>query len=166
MKNEVVIQLLDAAKAMTGSDYKTAKLIHAPRMTVSNWRSGRATMPAADVVLVAKLGGLDPVDWGCRAICAKYEGTQKGEDLREALKKVWEVIGEDAVTYSEEGKRVSHFIRCINSQVTRLRTRGKVIDRRATIRGRGRPPIPPEFRVNAIRYPESLNTLLGKRGGL
>jgi len=125
---------------MTGSDYKTAKLIHVPRMTVSNWRSGRAQLPAADVVLLAKLGGLDPVDWGSRAIVAKHEGTQKGEDLKDALKKALGATGEASVTYSEDGKPLAHFIRCIDCLDTRLRSRGNVIYQRVNVRRARAPP--------------------------
>lgn len=113
MKQELVIQLLDAAKAMTGSDYETAKLTHNPRQRISNWRNGIGKMPAADVVLVAKLAGLDPVEWGSRAIIDKHEGTEKGAALSEALKKALAVTGVADDIYSATGELQSYLIRCI-----------------------------------------------------
>ena len=113
MKQEIVIQLLDAAKTMTGSDYATAKIAKVGNQTVYHWRTGRAKMPVADVVLVAKAAGLDPVDWGSRAIVSQYEGTEKGAALSDALKKALEVTGEDTDTYGTDGELKSYLIRCI-----------------------------------------------------
>lgn len=120
MNLEIVGQLLDAAKAMTGSDYKTAKLIHAPAARVTDWRKGRTTMPVADIVLVANLAGLDAVEWGSRAIAAQHEGTEKGAALSDALKKALVATGEADDISSETGKLKSYFIRCINCLETIL----------------------------------------------
>jgi len=115
---QVVGNLLDAAKAMTGSDYRTAQLIKASRANLSDWRAGRRHMPAADVVLIAQLAGLDPVEWGSRAIQACHEGTEKGDALAEALKKALEATGEEAGSTEREP---GYFIRCIEGLVFLLR---------------------------------------------
>lgn len=85
--------LLDAAREISGSDYKTAQRIKTQPMTVNHWRKGKAKMPAADVVLVALIAGLDAIEWGSRAIAEKHKGTEKGDALNEALffcaKSVW-----------------------------------------------------------------------------
>jgi len=117
---QMIGNLLDAAKAMTESDYATAALIHTNRQTLSHWRHGKAKMPVADVVLVAKLAGLDPVEWGSRAIQAAYEGTEKGKAIAEALKKAPEATGEDPGSTEREP---GYFIRCIKSLVFLLRQR-------------------------------------------
>jgi hypothetical protein len=114
MDLQIVGNLLDAAKAMTGSDYKTAQLIKTNRQSISNWRTGTAKIPVADVVLVAKLAGLDPVEWGSRAIQSAHDGTEKGAALSEALKKALDQTGEEAAsTGLSEGVK-GYFIRCIN----------------------------------------------------
>jgi len=117
---QMIGNLLDAAKAMTGSDYQTSKKIRASRANLSDWRAGRRPIPAADIVLLASLAGLDPVEWGSRAIQAAHEGTEKGDALAEALKKALEVTGEgEGSTEREAG----YFIRCINCLVFVLRQR-------------------------------------------
>jgi hypothetical protein len=117
---QMIGNLLDAAKAMSGSDYKTAQIIKTNRQTLSHWRHGTAKMPVGDVVLVAHLAGLDPVEWGSRAIQSAYEGTEKGAALSEALKKVLVQTGEaPASTQSGEGVK-GYFIRCINCIDTAL----------------------------------------------
>ena len=113
MTPEITKNLLDAAKAMTGSDYATAKKINVARTRISDWRNGRAKMPVADIVLVANVAGLDSVEWCSRAVAAEYEGTEKGAALSDALKKALAVTGEADATCSETGKIKSYFIRCI-----------------------------------------------------
>jgi hypothetical protein len=110
---EVVGNLLDAAKAMTGSDYKTAQLIKATRASVSYWRAGKRHMPTADIVLVAKLAGLDPVEWGSRAIQSDHDGTEKGAALSEALKKALDQTGEEAASTGLGETVKGYYIRCI-----------------------------------------------------
>jgi hypothetical protein len=121
MDLQIVGNLLDAAKAMTGSDYKTAQLIKTNRQSISNWRTGTAKIPVADVVLVAKLAGLDPVEWGSRAIQAQHEGTEKGAALSDALKKALVPTGE-APGFIESGTDTlkGYYIRCINCMDSQL----------------------------------------------
>ena len=112
----MIKNLLDAAKAMTGSDYQTAKKIGVPNTRVSNWRHGKTTMPVADITLVAMTAGLDPVEWCSRAVVAEYEGTEKGAALSEALKKAWLLTGEASTTVTESEtfhKLKLAYIRCI-----------------------------------------------------
>jgi hypothetical protein len=110
--------LLDKAKAKSGSDYKTAKELVVTRMNVSNWRHGKAHMPAADVALAAHLAGLDAVEWGSRAIAADHEGTPKGAKLQIALKKALLATGVALVSSGASAAETilhsaAYFIRCI-----------------------------------------------------
>jgi len=121
MDKQTTKQLLDAAKKRTGSDYKTAALLHVTPATLSNWRYERKHMPAADVALIASLAGLNAVEWGSRALIDQHEGTAKGEMLKQALKKALLVTGVAIAsstanampifTLTEKG--VIYFIRCI-----------------------------------------------------
>lgn len=80
-------QLIDRAAAKCGSDYKLAQSLKVSRSTVSQWRYGRKTCPAADQALMAHLAGLDAEAWSARALIAQHEGTEKGRLMAEALKK-------------------------------------------------------------------------------
>ena len=116
-------QLLDAAKAVTGSDYKTAKALEITTQQISNWRNKRASLPVADVVLLADLAGLKAEEWAARAIVQKYEGTPKGDKLFRALGKVLVATGGAVASFGANahqifgpdgnGNIVSYFIRCI-----------------------------------------------------
>ena len=90
---DIYAQLLDAAREVTGSDYKTAKALEITSQRISDWRKGRSPMPVADVVLLADLAGLRADEWAARAIVEKYEGTAKGDKLYRALGKASLAIG-------------------------------------------------------------------------
>jgi hypothetical protein len=119
-------QLLDAAKAVTGSDYKTAKALEVTSQRLSDWRKERQPVPVADVVLLAEIAGLRPEEWAARAIVERYEGTAKGDKLYRALGKSSLAIGAAVASnganalqiFSAKGgetitEAVSYFIRCI-----------------------------------------------------
>ena len=111
-------QLLDKAKEKAGSDYKIAKMLHTTPQTVSNWRHGRKTCPAADVALLAAVAGLDPAEWLSRAVLAQHEGTPKGEQLSKVLGKLLVATGAALATSGASaawnGKEaVGYLIRCI-----------------------------------------------------
>jgi hypothetical protein len=125
---DYIDQLLDAAKDVTGSDYKTAKALEVSSQRISDWRKKRSPMPVADVVLLADLAGLRPGDWAARAIVEKFEGTAKGDKLYRALGKASLAIGAAVASsganalqiFSHKGaetiaEAVSYFIRCIES---------------------------------------------------
>jgi DNA-binding transcriptional regulator YdaS (Cro superfamily) len=127
-KPDYLDQLLDLASKNAGSDYKLAQLIGSSRSAVSDWRHGRKTCPAADVVLMAEVAGLKPEEWAARAIVAQYEGTEKGDKLFRILGKTLAVTGAVIASsgasahqiFSHKGAEtiagaVSHFIRCIVS---------------------------------------------------
>jgi len=120
LDSQTIGNLLDAAKAMSGSDYATAKQIRNTRQAINAWRKGTAGIPIADVVLLASVAGLDPVEWGSRAIQSAHDGTEKGTALAEALKKALEATGEAAGSTEREP---GYFIRCINCLVFLLRQR-------------------------------------------
>lgn len=85
--------LMDAAKAIAGSDYKIAALLEVTPQTVSNWRKGKKPCPAADIALLASVAGLDAQQWLVRATIEKHEGTAKGDKLIRALGKASRAIG-------------------------------------------------------------------------
>jgi len=82
-----LVELLDKAKSVVGSDYKVAQLLEIPRSHVSAWRHGKRTATPEDQALLAGLAGLDANAWLARATCAKHEGTPKGERLLKVLGK-------------------------------------------------------------------------------
>jgi hypothetical protein len=86
--HETLIELIDEASKVVGSDYKLAQVLEVSRQTVSNWRHGHKPCPAADVALMASVAGLDAEAWLVRATIEKYEGTAKGDRLYKALGKV------------------------------------------------------------------------------
>lgn len=83
----LLIELIDKAALIAGSDYKLAKKIGTTPQTMSNWRHGAKPCPAADVALIAEVAGLDPQEWLSRATLWKYSGTAKGDKLHKALGK-------------------------------------------------------------------------------
>lgn len=125
---EFICQLLDRAKAITGSDYATAAKIGASRHALSDWRADRRPMPPADVALIADLAGLDAVAWTARDIAEQHAGTAKGEALQRVLKKSLVATGVAISTFgSANAEPLLHqLIRCINcsplANVTTQRT--------------------------------------------
>jgi hypothetical protein len=85
MRRQKLVNLIDAAKLATGSDYKTAQQMHVSRFTLSDWRRGTKHMPAVDAALMAHIAGLNAVEWGLKALISLHEGTQKGEDVKAAI---------------------------------------------------------------------------------
>jgi len=123
MQGPDVIRLLDAAKAVSKSDYATAKATGISTSNISDWRHGRRTMPACDVALVADLAGLDAVAWTARAVAQAHEGTKKGDALREALKKALQATTAATVFAGLVSiEATGQLIRCIKRKVLRLPT--------------------------------------------
>ena len=81
-----IVELIDLASKVAGSDSKLAKLIDAHQQHISQWRQGKKPCPPGDVALMAEIAGLDPDTWALRAVVAKYEGTAKGDKLKRVLK--------------------------------------------------------------------------------
>lgn len=80
-------ELLNRAKKETGSDTKLAAFLDVKKQAISDWRHGRKPCPPADQALIAYAAGLSPDDWAARALISQHEGTEKGELLKQALKK-------------------------------------------------------------------------------
>ncbi len=80
-------ELMDRAKKETGNDSKLAEYLGVSRQTVSDWRHDRKPCPPADQALLAFVAGLNADDWAARALIQQHEGTEKGEHLKQALKK-------------------------------------------------------------------------------
>ncbi len=114
-------ELLDRAKKETGSDLKTAEILSVSRQAVSDWRHGRKPCPPADQALIAHIAGLSADDWAARALISQHEGTEKGELLKQALKKALLATGGVMLSSSAGAAQVIsavhdsvlYFIRCI-----------------------------------------------------
>lgn len=89
----MLLELMDAAAEVTGSDYKTAKALGLTPQRLSDWRHGRQNPQPEDYALLAKLAGRDPEAALVRATLAKHAGTPKGERLLSALGKAWHQTG-------------------------------------------------------------------------
>ena len=122
MKKPIYLdELLDRAKKETGSDTKLAVFLGVSRQTVSDWRHERKPCPPADQALAAYAAGLNPDDWAARALISQHEGSEKGELLKQALKKALVATGAAIATssatagpaISEAADSVWYFIRCI-----------------------------------------------------
>lgn len=55
------LSLLEAAKAITGSDYRTAKMIGCSRQRLSNARTGTHQLDVYVIGALAEIAGLDPL---------------------------------------------------------------------------------------------------------
>jgi len=127
-KPEYLDQLIDLASKAAGSDYKLAQRLGVNRQAVSNWRHGHKTCPAADQALMADIAGLEAEAWGNRALIAAYEGTPKGELLKQALKKALAATGAALVSSGIDAAQVTnaahdmglYLIRCIFSTPHRV----------------------------------------------
>lgn len=86
-------ELLDSAKTVTGSDYKTAQRLGITRQRLYAWRTGDQNAQPEDHALVAAIAGADPEEALVRAVLAKHADTPKGERLLTALGKGLRVTG-------------------------------------------------------------------------
>ena len=74
--------LLDTAKAVTGSDYATAKAVGVTRQGVSNARRFGTKLDLSTIGALAELCGLDPLKT-IAAVAADREGqSKKGRNWR------------------------------------------------------------------------------------
>ena len=117
-KPEYLDQLIQKASEQAGSDYKLAQRLKVTRQMVSQWKHGHKTCPPADQALMAGIAGLDPEAWAARAIIAQHEGSEKGELLKQALKKALLATGVALGTYGNQVQAATldglgYFIRCI-----------------------------------------------------
>lgn len=88
-----LIFLIDSAKAITGSDNKTAQLLGVSRGNVSDWRNGRNPCPPEMQALLASIAGFDPQQTALRALVERHEGTALGDKLMRVLGKPSLAIG-------------------------------------------------------------------------
>lgn len=93
-----LVELIDAASKVVGSDYRLARMLETSRGAISDWRHDRRTCPPADVALMASIAGLDASAWLVRATIEKYEGTAKGDALYKALGKALLATGAAVVS--------------------------------------------------------------------
>lgn len=106
-------ELIDRASKVAGSDKKLSELIDSPQPHMSQWRKGARPCPPADVALMADIAGLNADEWALRAIAAKYEGTEKGEKLKRALKVSAATIGAVLSSGVHAGTIGGEVLRCI-----------------------------------------------------
>lgn len=85
--HDKLLELIEEASKVVGSDYKLAQMLEVSRSAVSDWKHGRKPCPPADIALMASVAGLDASAWLVRATIEKYEGTAKGDMLYKALGK-------------------------------------------------------------------------------
>ena len=120
MKPIFLDELINRASEKAGNDARLAKRLSVSRQSVNDWRRERKTCPAADVALMADMAGLDAEAWTARAVIAQHEGTEKGEALKEALKKALQATGAAMLICGQAQAAivsgVSDFIRCIFSK--------------------------------------------------
>ena len=142
---DYLVKLISLASEAAGSDYRLAQMMQTTRQNVSMWKHGKKTCPAGDQALMAHIAGLDAEAWTARAVIAQYEGTAKGELLKQALKKALQVTGVAIVSVSAHAQEsISYLIRCITSKGARVRCNDRrQHDRRVTLRYMGEAPIPP-----------------------
>ena len=111
---DYLTQLIERASVKAGSDYKLAKILHVQRSAVSMWKANKRPCPAGDQALMAAIAGLDAEAWAARAVISQYEGTEKGELLKQALKKALLVTGAAIVSVSAHAQEsITYLIRCI-----------------------------------------------------
>ena len=113
---KTINDLLDRAKAHTGSDNATAEAIGTTRQAISNWRHGHKPCPIEDQALLADLAGIDAITTIARGICERHAGTPKGARLLAVLGKSSAAIGAAIASGGELGgvrSAVAHLTRCI-----------------------------------------------------
>lgn len=110
-------ELIDRASKVAGSDKKLSELIDSPQPHMSQWRKGARPCPPADVALMADIAGLNADEWALRAVAAKYEGTEKGEKLKRALKVSAATIGAVLSSGVHAGTIGGDVLRCIFCEV-------------------------------------------------
>lgn len=81
-----LIELIEKASSIAGSDYKLAQQLGVSRVQISQWRHGVQTCPPEQQALMANLVGADAREQLIEATLAKHAGTEKGARLAAALK--------------------------------------------------------------------------------
>jgi transcriptional regulator with XRE-family HTH domain len=128
-KPKYLDELIDRASKAAGNDAKLAGMMKVTRQRVSQWRHNSQPCPPADVALLAHIAGLDADAWGARALINQHEGTEKGELLKQALKKAFVatggVIAIFGSTAAGAAEHVGYLIRCIlckpkNYQISKI----------------------------------------------
>lgn len=72
-----LIELIDHAAAIAGSDYKLAKAIEASEGNVNDWRHGRRPCPLHFQASMAVIAGVDARELVWQAVKAKMKGKAK-----------------------------------------------------------------------------------------
>lgn len=114
------LELLDAAKEVTGSDYETANRIGASRQRLSNARTLGKKLDLWAIGAIAEIAGINPKE-AIFKIAAEREGqTKKGRDWRRwagaaaialMLSPIC-AISLPSTTYAHEGGGFVYYVKC------------------------------------------------------
>jgi DNA-binding transcriptional regulator YdaS (Cro superfamily) len=85
--NKSVIDLLQKAVNVVGSEAELARVLGMTPPDISMWKSGKKGCTAADRARLAGIAKEDAVQELVRATLEKYEGSRRGEQLRTLLGK-------------------------------------------------------------------------------
>jgi hypothetical protein len=74
MQRQELVELIEAAALVCGSNRELGKLLGVSGNRVTDWKTGQVTCPPEVVAAIAVLAGKPPTDWLCRAALWKSEG--------------------------------------------------------------------------------------------
>lgn len=96
--DETLVDLIDKAVAIVGSDSKLARALGIPPQNVYGWRTGIRTCTPEDRARLAGFAREDALQELVRATLEKTAGTLRGEQLRQVLGKWLPQTGAATVT--------------------------------------------------------------------
>jgi DNA-binding transcriptional regulator YdaS (Cro superfamily) len=85
--NKSVVDLIQKASSVVGSEAELARVLGMPQPDISGWKSGHKGCTAADRARLAGIAREDALQELVRATLEKYDGSRRGEQLRQLLGK-------------------------------------------------------------------------------
>lgn len=85
--NKSVVDLIQKAATVVGNEAELARVLGVPQPEISMWKSGARGCTAADRARLAGIAREDAVQELVRATLEKYDGSRRGEQLRQLLGK-------------------------------------------------------------------------------
>lgn len=76
-------ELISKAESIAGGTTALSRRIGTPATHIHNWKAGIRTCQAEDRALLAEVAGVDPIAEIAEALAERWEGSPKGERLRE-----------------------------------------------------------------------------------
>ncbi|SEL93548.1 hypothetical protein SAMN05216359_1291, partial [Roseateles sp. YR242] len=98
-----LVDLINAASARAGSDYKLAQILGVDRQKVSGWRNGHAKCGVEYRALMADLAGFNIDEVIREALLEKHANTPLGERLLSALGNVGHGVVATMLTFVSAG---------------------------------------------------------------